>query len=85
MRPYKYEKIRYAIRNVSKKDLSKINWEFEKLPYNIYERKRHKHDPTDNCFDLEIQLVECMMRVDALNSNIYPIRTEMTALSSHVF
>ena len=32
----KYKKERYAIVNVSKKDLSKIIREFEKLPYNSY-------------------------------------------------
>ena len=48
MRPEKYKKARYAIGNVSKKDLSKIIREFEifeKLPY---EKKRPKHEPTDS-------------------------------------
>ena len=31
VRPHKYKKERYAIRDVSKKDLSKIIWKFEKL------------------------------------------------------
>ena len=35
-RPDKYKKSRYAIRNVSKKDLSKIIMDFEKLSYEIY-------------------------------------------------
>ena len=43
VRPHKYKKERYAIGNVSKKDLSKIIREFEKLPYEIYEKKRTKH------------------------------------------
>ena len=34
-RPKKYKKARYAIGNVSKKDLSKIIKEFEKLPYKV--------------------------------------------------
>ena len=38
--PKKYKKARYAIGNVSKKDLSKIIREFERLPYESYERKR---------------------------------------------
>ena len=78
-RPKKYEKERYAIGNASKKDLSKISREFEKLPYEIYEKKRPKHEHTDSYFYLTIQLAKCMMRADALNSHIYPVRREMTA------
>ena len=44
----KRKKARYAIRNVSKKDRSKIIREFEKLTYNIYKTRRPKHDPTDS-------------------------------------
>ena len=44
---HKYKKARYAIGNFSKKDLSKIIREFEKLPYENYEKKRPKHEPTD--------------------------------------
>ena len=73
--PNKYKRSRYAIENVSKKDLSKIIREFEKLPYKSYERKRPKHDPTDSCFYLEIQSAEYMMRANALNSENYPVRT----------
>ena len=36
VRPHKYKKARYSIRNVSKKDLSKIIRECEKLPYESY-------------------------------------------------
>ena len=36
-RPKKYKNARYAIINVSKKDLSKNIRDFEKLPYKIYE------------------------------------------------
>ena len=39
VRPHKYKKARYAIVNVSKKGLSKIIREFEKLPYESYENK----------------------------------------------
>ena len=46
--PNKYKNVRYAIINVSMKDLSKIIREFEKLPYRIYEMRRPKHDPTDS-------------------------------------
>ena len=47
-RPKKYKNARYAILNISNKDLSKIIKEFEKLPYESYERKRPKNDPTDS-------------------------------------
>ena len=49
-RPKKYKKIRYAIGDVSKKDLSKIIREFEKLPYESYERKNPKNKVTDSYF-----------------------------------
>ena len=75
VRPHKYKKARYAIGNVSKKDLSKIISEFEKLPYDIYEKKRTKHEPTDSYFYLARQLSKCVMRADAFNSHIYPVRT----------
>ena len=48
LRPHKYKKARYAIRIFSKKDLSKIIREFEKLPYASYEKKRPKYEPTDS-------------------------------------
>ena len=48
IRPKKYKKLRYAIVKVSKKDLSKIIREFEKLPHEVYEKKRPKHESTDN-------------------------------------
>ena len=41
-RQKRYKKARYAIRNVSKKDLSMIIREFDKLLYNSYERRRPK-------------------------------------------
>ena len=87
-RPKKYKKSRYAIVNVRKKDLSKIIREFEKLPYESDDKKSPKHEPTDNLFYLLIKLTKCMMRSDALNSHIYRVRTEMTAMkqitTSHV-
>ena len=47
-RPNKYKKERYAIGDVSMKEISNIIREFEKLPYKIYERRRSKHEPTDS-------------------------------------
>ena len=88
-RPHKYKKVCYAIRNVSKKDLSKIIREFEKLPYESYERNRLKHEPSDSYFYLAWQISKCMMRADARNLRSYPVRPEMTAkkqiLTSHAF
>ena len=46
----KYKKTRYAIGNVSKKDISKIIWEFEKFEKLPYEKKRPKHEPNDSYF-----------------------------------
>ena len=80
---------RYSILNVSKKDLSKIIRELKKLEKLPSEKKRPKHEPTNSYFYLARQLTKCMMRADALNSHIYPVRTETTdtkhILISHVF
>ena len=75
--PKKYKKARYDIGNFSKKDLSKISREFDKLPYKSYERRRPKNEPADSYFYLARQLENCMMRSDTLNSHIYPVRTEI--------
>ena len=77
-RPKKYKKARYAIRYVSKKDLSSIIREFDKLPYKSYDRRRPKHEPTGSYFYLARKLVKCMMIADEFNSHVYPVRTEMT-------
>ena len=50
LRSYKCKKARYAIENISKKDLSKIIREFKNLPYESYEKNRPKHKPTDSYF-----------------------------------
>ena len=78
VRPHKFKKARYAIGNFSKKDLSNIIKEFEKLSYKSYEKKRPKHDPTDSYFYLARKLAKCMMIADSLNSHGYPIGTEMS-------
>ena len=87
-RPKKLKKSRYSIVNFSTKDLSEIIREFENLPYNSYERRRPKHEPTYSYFCLARQLVKCMMRDDDLNLHFYPVRTKITAtkknLISHV-
>ena len=66
-RPKRYKKERHAIENFSKKDLSNIIREFEKLSYKIYEKKRPKHEPTKSYFYLARRLVNFMMRAYALN------------------
>ena len=76
--PKRYKNSRYAIGNVSKKELSKIIREFEKLPYKSYARKRPINEPTDIYLYPAIHLAKCMMRADVLNSHTYPVRTEIT-------
>ena len=84
-RPRKYRKARYAIRNVSEKDISKIIKEFEKSEKLSYEKKRPKHEPTESYFRLAREIVNCMMRSDKLNWYDHGGYTEMNAPSSHVF
>ena len=67
LRPQEYKKSRYAIGNVSKKDLSKIIREFEKFEKLPYEKKRPKHEPINSYFYLARQLGKFMMRDEALN------------------
>ena len=85
VRPKKYKKSRYAIRNVSKKDLSKIIREFETIEKLPYAKKRPKHEPTDSYFYLARQLAKCMMRSDTLNWHDYGGHTEMTAPSLNIY
>ena len=70
------------------KDISNIIKEFEKLPNKGYLQKRPKNEPTDTYCYLAIQLSKCMMRADALNLHVDPVRTEMTSMQqimiSHV-
>ena len=84
VRPQKYKKARYAIGNVSKKDLYKIIKEFEKIEKLPYEKKRSKHEPTDSYFHLARQLAKCMMRSKNLNWHDHGGYTEMTAPSLNV-
>ena len=78
VRPHKYKKSMHAIVNISKKDLSKIIRDFEKLPYASYEKKRIKHEPIDRHFYLARQSAKCMMRDGDLSSHCYPVLMEMT-------
>ena len=87
--PKKYKKARYAIRNVSKKDLSSIVREVDKLNYKSYERRSTKHETTESYFYPERHIAKCTMRADTINSHIYPVIAEITATKhipiSHIF
>ena len=84
VRPQKYKKARYAIVNVSEKELSKIIREFEKFEKLPYEKNRPKHELTDIYLYLARQLAKCMMRAYTLNWNDYGGYMKMTSPSSNV-
>ena len=63
----KRKKARYAINNVSMKDIVKNIKEFEKLSYKGYVWKRPKHETTASYFYLTRQLAKFMMRYDDFN------------------
>ena len=71
------------------KSISNIIREFDKSTYKSYERRRPKHKTTGSYFYLVRQLTKCMMRDDALNLYVYPVRTEMNVtqqiLISHFY
>ena len=60
------------------KYLSKIIKELKKNPYRGYVRKMTNHKPTYSCVYLARQLAKCMMKADALNLDINPVRKKMT-------
>ena len=80
----KYKKAKYAIRNFSEKDISKIIREFEKFETLPYEKKRPKHEPTESYFHLAREIAKCVMRFDKLNWYNHGGYKEMTALYSNV-
>ena len=67
VRSPKHKKVRYAIGNVSEKELLKIIKEFEKIRKLAYEKKMPKHEPTHSYFHIVRQLAKCMMRSDQIN------------------
>ena len=73
-----YKQSRYSINNVIMKYLSKIIKEFKKNPYRGYVRKMPNHKPAYSCVYLSRQLAKCMMRADALNLGINPVRKKIT-------
>ena len=84
IRLQKYKKARYAIRNVSEKELLKNIKEFEKIDKLPYTKKRPKHEPADRYFHLARHLEKCMMRSDNLNWYDHCSYTEMTDPSSNI-
>ena len=58
--------------------------EFEKLPYDSYEKKRPEYEPTDSYFYLARNIEKWTMRADDLNWHGYGGYTEMTDPSSNV-
>ena len=83
-RSQKYKKARYAIRKFSKKDISKIIKEFEKIEKIPYEKKRPKNEPTESYFHLARQLAKCMIRSDNLNWYDHSGYMKMTAPYSNI-
>ena len=67
VRLQKYKKARYAIGNVSEKDLSKIIKEFEKIGKVPYVKRIPKNEPTSSYYHLVRCITECMMRSDEHN------------------
>ena len=67
VRSTKYKKAKYAIGNISEKDILKIIREFEKVEKLPYEKKRPKHEPTESYFHLSREIAKSMMRSDKLN------------------
>ena len=80
----KYNKARYVIRNVSKKDLSKIIKEFDKIGKVPYVKSIPKHKPNYSYFHLVRQIVKCMMISDEHNRHVHVSYAEETALSFNV-
>ena len=71
VRSSKYKKARYAIGNVSEKDLSKIIKEFEKIGKLPYEKRIPKYESTPSYFHLVRQLANYMMRYDEHNRHVH--------------
>ena len=84
VRSSKFKKARYAIKNVSKKDLSKIIKEFDKIGKLPYDKRILKHEPTPIYFHLVRQLANCMMISDEQNRHVHGSYTGETTSSSNV-
>ena len=82
--PKKYKKARYAIGNVSMKDLSNIIKEFEKIVRVTYVKSIPKHEPTSSYYHLVGCIAECMMRSDEYNRHVHGGYAEETPPSLNV-
>ena len=80
----KYKKARYANRNVSEKDLSKIIKEFEKIGKVTYVKRIPKHEPTSSYYHPVRCIAKCMIRYDEHNRHMHGSYAEETAPSSNV-
>ena len=80
----KYEKERYAIGNVSMKDLSNIVKKFEKIGKVPYVKRIPKHEPNSSHYHLVRCIAECMMRSDKHNRHVHGSYAEETAPSLNV-
>ena len=80
----KYKKARYAIVNVSKKDLLKNIKDFEKIGKVPYVKRIPKHEPTSRYYYLVTCIAECMMRSDENNQHVHGSYAEETAPSSNL-
>ena len=84
VRPQKYKKARYAIGNVSMKDLSNIIKEFEKIVKVSYVKRIPRHEPISSYYHLVRCIAECMMESDEHNRRVHSSYAEETATSSNV-
>ena len=84
VRSQKYKKAWYAIGNVSKKEVSKIIKEFEKIGKVPYVKRIPKHEPTFIYFHLVRCIAKCMMRSDEYTQHVHSIYAEDTAPSLNV-
>ena len=81
-RSKKYKKARYAIVNVSMKDLSKKIKEFEKIVKVPYVKRIPKHEPTSSYFHLVVCIRECIKRCGEKNHHVHDGYEEGMAPSS---
>ena len=71
VRPQKYKKARYAIGNISTKDLLNIIKEFEKIVKVPYVKRIPKYEPTSSYYHLVRCIAECMIRSDEQNRHVH--------------
>ena len=80
----KYKKARYAIGNISMKNLSNIIKDFEKMVKVPYVKRIPKHEPTSSYYHLVGCITECMLIFGEENQHVHSGYAEETAPSSKV-